>query len=72
MKNLLLIVRQILIRPWCPANRLERYSVIILSVHISGIANNAVSFAGVVTILNNNESNSIYFLPKFPPFELQT
>ena len=54
--------------PWCPANRLEWYSVIILSMHISGIASNAVSFSGVVTILDNNESNSIYFSAKIPTF----
>ena len=35
-------------------------SVIILSVHISGVTNTAVSFSGVVIILNNNESNNIY------------
>ena len=34
--------------------------VIILSVHISGIANNAIFFSGVVISLNNNESNNIY------------
>ena len=32
-----------------------------LSVHASGLANNAVSFSGVVTNLSNNESNNIYF-----------
>ena len=42
-------------------NRLERYSVIILLAHISGIANSAVSFSGVVISLNNKESSSIYF-----------
>ena len=30
-------------------------------MHISGTANNAVSFSGVVTILNNKESSNIYF-----------
>ena len=33
---------------------------IILSAHISVIASNAVSFSGIITLLNNNESNSIY------------
>ena len=42
-------------------NRLEWYSRIILSAHISGMANNAVPFFGVVTNLNNNESSNIYF-----------
>ena len=46
--------------PWCPANRLEWYSVKIVSAHTSGMASNAISFSGVVTILNNNESNNIY------------
>ena len=32
----------------------------ILSAHISGIANNAVSFCGIVISLNSNESNKIY------------
>ena len=30
-------------------------------MHISGIANNAVSFSELDIILNNNESNSMYF-----------
>ena len=34
--------------------------MIILSAHISGMANNAISFSGVVTNLNN-ESSNIYF-----------
>ena len=29
-------------------------------MHISGVANNAVSFSGVVISLNNNESNNLY------------
>ena len=29
-------------------------------MHISGIANNAVSFLGVVSRLNKNESSNIY------------
>ena len=44
--------------PWCPANKLEGYKVMILSAHISGTARTAVSFSGV--ILNNNESNRMY------------
>ena len=36
-------------------NRLEWYRVIILSVHISGIAKRAVSLSGFVTNLNNKE-----------------
>ena len=45
--------------PWCPANKLKLYRVIILSVHISGTACTAVSFSGV--ILDNNESNKMYY-----------
>ena len=44
--------------PWCPANKLECYKVIILSTHISGTVRTAVSFSG--TILNKSESNRIY------------
>ena len=58
---MLLIVRYVLITPWCPANRLELYSAIILFAHISGMANTAVSLSGVDTIFNNNESNQMYF-----------
>ena len=47
--------------PWCPANKFEWYKVIILSAHISGIANNVVSLPGIVVNLNNNEFNIIYF-----------
>ena len=32
----------------------------ILSAHISGMANTAASLSGVTVILNNNESNRIY------------
>ena len=55
-----LIVQYIFMTPWHPVNKLEWYSVIILSAHISGIANNAVSFLGVVIILNSKESYNIY------------
>ena len=58
IKNLSLIVKYIFMTPWCPANKLEWYRVIILSVHTSEPASTAVSFSGV--ILNNNESNKIY------------
>ena len=58
MKNLLLIVKYVFMTPWCPANRLEWYRVMILSVHISRTARTAVSFSGV--ILNNKESNRMY------------
>ena len=33
----------------------------MLSTHTSGIANTAVSFYGLDTSLNNNESNRMYF-----------
>ena len=49
MKNLSPMAKYIFIMPWCPANRLEGYIVIILSAHVSGIANNVVSLSGVVT-----------------------
>ena len=42
-------------------NILEWYKVSILSVHVSGIANTAVSLSGVDIFLNNNKSNNIYF-----------
>ena len=44
--------------PWCPANKLEWYKVIILSVLISRTARTAVSFSG--EILYNSESNRMY------------
>ena len=34
-----------------------------MSAHVSGIANNVVSFSGIVTNLNNNESSNIYLSP---------
>ena len=58
MKKLSLIVKYIFMTPWCPANRLEWYKVMILSVQVSGTARNAVSFSGV--ILNNRKSNRMY------------
>ena len=63
---MLLIVKYVLIMPCCPMNRLECYKVIILSVHVSGIANTAVSLSGVDIILNNNESNNKYFFLLMP------
>ena len=42
----------------------------ILSAHISGKANNAVSFSGVVTILNNKESSKIYFSANVSTFQI--
>ena len=42
-------------------NRLGSYKVIILSVHTSGMGNTVASLSGFETILNNNESNNIYF-----------
>ena len=58
MKKLSIIVKYVLMTPWCPANKLEWYKVIILSAHVSGTARTAVSFSGV--ILNNSESNRMY------------
>ena len=52
MKNMLLIVKYVFMTPWCPANKLEWYKVMILSVHVSGTARTAVSFPG--EILNNS------------------
>ena len=54
MNNLSPIAKYVFITPWCPVNKLEWYSVIILSAHISGMANSAVSFFDVVTSLDNN------------------
>ena len=64
------MVRKVLITHWCPANRLEWYSVIILSAQNSGIANNAVSFSGVVTILNSKESSNRYFSANASTFQI--
>ena len=59
MKNLSLMVKYVFITPWCRASKLLWYKVIILSVHVSGIARTVVSFSD--DILNNNESNKTYF-----------
>ena len=69
MKNLLLIVKHVFMTPWCPANRLEWYRV-ILSVHVSGTVRTAVSFSGV--ILNNRESNRIYLSANVYTFLITT
>ena len=45
--------------PLCPAKRLIWHNVMILSTYISGTVNSAVSFSGIVTNLNNSESNKI-------------
>ena len=55
LKKFSLIVRHVFMTHWCPANRLERYSVMILSAHVSGTAKTTDSFSGV--ILSNRESN---------------
>ena len=65
-KIFLLIVKYILITHWCPPNRHLWYMVIILSVHISGIARTLVSFSG--DILKNSESNNTYFSDKVSNF----
>ena len=49
-------------------NKPKGYKVIILSAHVSSIANTAVSFSGVDIILNNNESNSMYFSARASSF----
>ena len=54
-----------------PANRLAWYNAIILSTHILGIANSAVSLSGVVTNLNNNESNKVKFSANVSTFFME-
>ena len=39
-----------------------------LIAHVSGITNTAISFSGVDTILNSNESNNMYFFAKASTF----
>ena len=51
MKDWSPILKYVFITLWCPANRLEWYKGIILLAHILGMANNAVSFSGVVANL---------------------
>ena len=59
IKNLSLMVRYVFTEPWCPANKLVWYNVMVLSAHISSMANSAVCLSGVVTNLNSRESNKI-------------
>ena len=66
MKNLSFIVKCVLMTPWCPTNKLEWYSAMILSTHVSGIVRTAASFSGV--ILNNNESSRMYYLLRASTF----
>ena len=42
----------------------------MLSAHISGIANNAVPFSGVLVISKNKESNSMYISAKVSTFQI--
>ena len=70
MKDLSLIVKYVLMTPWCPANKLEWYKVIILSVHVSRTARTAVSFSGV--LLNNSESNRMYLSANDSTFLIAT
>ena len=42
----------------------------MLKLH-NGVASNAVSFSGIVTNLNNNESNSIYLSANVSTFFAQ-
>ena len=42
--------------------------MIILSAHISGIANTAVSFSGIGVILNNSDSNRMYHSSRVSTF----
>ena len=58
------MVRYVFTEPWCPTNKLVWYNIMILSAHISGMANSAVSLFGVVTNLNSRESNRIYLYAK--------
>ena len=44
----------------------------ILSAHDSGMANTAASLSGVTLILNNNESNNIYFSASASTFLIPT
>ena len=66
------MVRYVLITPWCPMNKLEWYKAMILSAHISGMANTATSFSGVTIILNNIKSNNIYFSANASTFLIST
>ena len=41
---------------------------LLLLTRVSGIANTAISFSGIVDILNNKESNNTYFSAKASTF----
>ena len=56
--------------PWCPLNKLEWYNIITLLAKVSGVANSAFFFSGVVTSLNNKESNKIYFSANVSTFHM--
>ena len=68
MKNLFLMIRYVFITPWCITNRLEGYSIVILSAQTSGMAASADLFSGVFIILNNNEFNKIYLSANISTF----
>ena len=63
IKTLSQTVRYTFITPLCPTKRLECYRVIILSVHISGMARSTDSLFGIVTNSNNKESKRMYLSP---------
>ena len=44
----------------------------MLSTHVSGMANTAVSLFGVADILNNKESHNIYFSASTSIFHIAT
>ena len=44
----------------------------MLSTHVSGIANTAISLSSLVDILNNNESNNMYFSANASTFLIPT
>ena len=52
--------------PWCPANKLELYRVMILSPNTCGTASTAVSLSGVS--LNSSESNKMNHSAKVSNF----
>ena len=60
LKNISVVI-YVLNKPWYPETKLEWSNKFILSVHLSVIVSNAVSFSGVVFNVNNNESNKTYF-----------
>ena len=44
----------------------------MLLTHVSGIANTAISLSGGMDILNNNESNNMYFSANASTFLIPT